>query len=223
MDDVRRALEAIEADIDGETYRPGPWGALVRDLRGRSRAERSTLSADVSRVSEKLHRMGGRPTLGLAGSIALELLAAFVGVVLLTLGLDAESNSAVIVAAVVLATALQPLVKIAIGGLLGVRYSYAYLYGFEPRFKMRYGTYLAAAAWQRGVPRRHGRLAAGVVGRRRSGGDASSACVERVQRALLGGSGAAGGSVLRCAHRPPASRTDPGAEYERRQRGARAS
>src|SRR6202011_6332563 len=43
----------------------------------------------------------------------------------------------------------QPLVKIAVGYLLGVEYEYAYLYGVEPRFKMRFGDYIAAPRWAR--------------------------------------------------------------------------
>ncbi len=54
-----------------------------------------------------------------------------------------------LVSAVILATTLQPVIKTSIGQALGIRYSYAYLRGVEPRFKMRYGTYLAASRWRR--------------------------------------------------------------------------
>jgi hypothetical protein len=39
---------------------------------------------------------------------------------------------------------LQPLVKLAVGTLSGVRYDYCYLYGLEPRFKMKFGSYVSA-------------------------------------------------------------------------------
>jgi hypothetical protein len=55
----------------------------------------------------------------------------------------------VIVSAVLWTTAFQPLIKVAVGYLLGVRYEYAYLYGIEPRFKMRFGQYLAQARYVR--------------------------------------------------------------------------
>ncbi|MFQ5852616.1 MAG: hypothetical protein ACE5JU_18820 [Candidatus Binatia bacterium] len=49
----------------------------------------------------------------------------------------------------ILALTLQPLVKIAVGYLSGIRFSYAYVWYIEPRFKMRYGTYLALSRWRR--------------------------------------------------------------------------
>jgi hypothetical protein len=38
----------------------------------------------------------------------------------------------------------QPLLKVLTGTVLGIRYAYAYLLGPEPRFKMRFGSYIAA-------------------------------------------------------------------------------
>ncbi|MCB1646346.1 MAG: hypothetical protein KDI36_12880 [Pseudomonadales bacterium] len=54
-----------------------------------------------------------------------------------------------ILAAVTLTLCLQPLIKIISGVLLGVSYSYAYLWYFEPRFKMQYGTYLCLTPMKR--------------------------------------------------------------------------
>lgn len=48
------------------------------------------------------------------------------------------------VAAVVLATAFQPLIKVATGLALGFSFSYGYLWHGEPRFKLAYGRYLSA-------------------------------------------------------------------------------
>jgi hypothetical protein len=36
-----------------------------------------------------------------------------------------------------------------VGYLLGVEYEYAYFFGVEPRFKMRFGDYIAAPRWAR--------------------------------------------------------------------------
>jgi hypothetical protein len=55
---------------------------------------------------------------------------------------------------------LQPLVKMLVAGLLGVRYSYFYVQMIvEPRVKMRYGTYLALS-----TPRRVIVHLAGMIG-----------------------------------------------------------
>jgi hypothetical protein len=55
----------------------------------------------------------------------------------------------VIIAMVIWVTAFQPLVKVGVGNALGIGYEYAYLLGIEPRFKMNFGDYLAAARWKR--------------------------------------------------------------------------
>jgi hypothetical protein len=151
MEDLRAALQRIEADLEGGTYRPGPWDSFLRKAGRSPRRERMVLAADVSRVSDELHLRNGRATLGLVPAIALELGATILGALLLVIGLRLESNLAMIASGIVLATAVQPLLKMAVGHPLGIRYSYAYLLGIEPRFKMRYGTYLAAEPWQRVV------------------------------------------------------------------------
>ena len=51
--------------------------------------------------------------------------------------------AAVVLRTVLLALTGQPLVKVTLGLLLGVRYAYAYLWYVEPRFKIRYSTYIA--------------------------------------------------------------------------------
>ena len=48
-----------------------------------------------------------------------------------------------------LALCLQPLIKISMGIILGVRYSYVYLWYVEPRFKMSFGTYYKLERWQK--------------------------------------------------------------------------
>ena len=72
-----------------------------------------------------------------------------IGVALLEVGLDRLSTAVVIASSVILTIALQPLVKIAVGFFIGVRYSHFFFFGIEPRFKMRYGTYLNAERWGR--------------------------------------------------------------------------
>lgn len=78
-------------------------------------------------------------------SVALEIGATAVGGLLLWLGVAMRSVTAPVVALIVWVTTLEPLCKMAVGSGLGIRYDYAYLRGIEPRFKMCYGTYLAAS------------------------------------------------------------------------------
>jgi len=138
-------LAAIETALDTGEYKPGPWAAFLRGARRLPAAERRELAEDVSRVSDKLHGRSPRRKLPVALALAGELLATAVAVGLCRWGLEQSSAVAVVIAAAVLIGSLQPLVKVGTGLLLGVRYSYAFLMGLEPRFKMRYGSYLAAA------------------------------------------------------------------------------
>lgn len=144
-------LARIEVALDSGVYRPGPWAAFLREADARSSADRAAIAADVSRVSDKLHLRQPRRTLSFAAAIGAELAATAVGVVLLARGLAVASPPLVLLAAAVLTTTLQPLIKVSAGSALGIRYSYAYVRGIEPRFKMRYGTYLAAPRWKRFV------------------------------------------------------------------------
>jgi hypothetical protein len=43
----------------------------------------------------------------------------------------------------------QPLIKVSVGTALGIRYEYVYLFALEPRFKMAFGSYIAAPPWRR--------------------------------------------------------------------------
>jgi len=146
---LTRTLASIEAALDQGVYRPGPWAAFLRDAESRSAAERAANAADVSRVSDKLHQRRPRRILSFRTAIRVELAATAVGGAVLAAGLAGTSTVAVLAAAVVLMTTLQPLVKVSAGRVLSIRYSYAYIRGIEPRFKMRYGTYLAAPRWRR--------------------------------------------------------------------------
>jgi hypothetical protein len=146
---LTRKLAEIEAALDRGVYRPGPWAALLREAASQPAAERAAIADDVSRVSDKLHQRQPRRTLPFATAVAAELAATALGGVLLAAGLARTAPPLALAAAVVLTTTLQPLVKVSAGTLLGIRYSYAYVRGIEPRFKMRYGTYLAAPPWAR--------------------------------------------------------------------------
>ncbi len=143
-----RALE-IERQVQEGRYRPGPWEALLQDARGLPRQERASLAEDISRVSRELHLRDGRHTLPVGTALVLEGLAALMGAIFLVLAVQRESNLFGILAALVWVASFEPLLKVAVGYAVGIDYEYAYLWGFEPRFKMRYGEFLAAPRWGR--------------------------------------------------------------------------
>jgi hypothetical protein len=150
MSELSATLDEIERQLDEDVYRPGPWAAFLRAAEGRPREERAALSDQTTRVSDKLHRRKHARTLPFWAGLLLELVATAVAVALLEPGLQRASGGPVLAAAVILTVTLQPLIKIATGTLVGIRYSYFYVWGgYEPRFKMRYGTYLSAERWQR--------------------------------------------------------------------------
>jgi len=143
--DLSGRLDRIEQDLAAGTYRPGPWKAVVEALKARPRAERRALADRVDRVSDLLHRRRQKGVLPLWAGLGVELAGAAAGGGLLAAGLAWQSELLALSAMGVWATAFEPLVKTAAGGAMGIRYSYAFLFhGVEPRFKMRYGTYLAA-------------------------------------------------------------------------------
>ncbi len=81
--------------------------------------------------------------------LVLEAIGTAAGVALLQLGLARAHTGLAIASSIILTITLQPPIKLAAGYLLGVRYSHFFFFGFEPRFKMCYGTYLSAERWRR--------------------------------------------------------------------------
>jgi hypothetical protein len=144
-EDLTERLIALERDIDAGLYRGGRWQALLADLRRLPGSERAAVAATVSRVSDKLHARKAQRKVAFPVGLALEIGLALLGAGLLWFAVANRSSWAGIMAALAWTTAFQPLIKVLTGTALGIRYSYAYLIGPEPRFKMRYGTYIAAA------------------------------------------------------------------------------
>jgi hypothetical protein len=140
--DLRGAILAIERAVDEGTYRPGPWHALVRDIRNSVFFERAAVADDVSRVSRKLHLRRGRRWVAMNTGILLEMGATMVGAGLIMAGAATRSNLLAAIGALVWMATFQPLIKLIAGRLLGIQYDYFYLWAIEPRIKMRYGTYL---------------------------------------------------------------------------------
>ncbi len=139
MDSIQERLLAIEKDLDSDEYRKGNFQSLVRDIERLDEEDRKALAGDVSRVSNKLHARNGFLSFPFALGYCVE-------VVLFVLSLFLMGQDGLIYKLVgvgFLALSLQPLVKVTTGLLLGVTYEYTYLWFFEPRFKMRYGSYVA--------------------------------------------------------------------------------
>ena len=146
---IRDRITEVERQIDDQSYRPGPWDKLLKDARTLPREDRLALKEEITRVSGKLHRRDGKRTLTVRTGLVAEVVLTGVGGVLIILAIHNQSNVLGIIAAAIWTMTFQPLVKIGVGYLLGVAYEYAYLYNAEPRFKMRFGDYLAAPRWAR--------------------------------------------------------------------------
>jgi hypothetical protein len=140
--DLHGRIAAIERAVDEGSYRPGPWHALVRDIRNSMFFERAAVADDVSRVSRKLHLRKRRRWVSMNTGILLEMIATMIGAGLIVAGVATHSNLLAAVGALVWMATLQPLIKLMAGRLLGVEYDYLYLLAIEPRLKMRYVTYL---------------------------------------------------------------------------------
>ncbi len=159
MEELRSSLQQIEASLDSGSYQPGPWAAFLREAARRPMPERAALADDISRVSNKLHQRHGRKTFPLLPALLLEAAATVAGGWLLRIGLKRRSPLTTAAATLLWLFTFQPLIKVAAGSLLGIRYAYSYAQGLEPKFKMRYGSYLAAPRWKRTLTQ-----AAGMVG-----------------------------------------------------------
>ncbi|HEY6395408.1 MAG TPA: hypothetical protein VIX12_08330 [Candidatus Binataceae bacterium] len=142
-------LASIERAVEENTYRAGPWMEVVRAIRALPDAKRAAVADDLSRISRKLHLRKRRQTIPFVTGIFLELLATAAGGMLLAWSIRAGSNLLALAGAFIWMMTFQPLLKILTGASLGIRFDYDYLFGAEPRFKMKFGTYLAAPRWAR--------------------------------------------------------------------------
>ena len=143
MDEIAARLQEIERQLAGHSYCEGRWRPLLAEVRKLPRERRRALAEGLTRVSDALHRRRGRGTLPVELGVAIALGATALGAGLLRAGLRNGSDAALIAAAAVWGFAFEPLLKLGVGRLIGVRYSYAYLCGV-PRFKMQTGSFVAA-------------------------------------------------------------------------------
>ena len=143
--EVRQMMDRIENDLDSGTYQVGGWQKCLAEIRELDEGGSSMLSQDLTRISNKLHRRNRFPEAQAWMGFVFEYLLLATSIFLMTV----ESTPLRLVSIILLALCLQPLIKISLGVLLGVRYSYVYLWYFEPRFKMRFGTYHRLERWKK--------------------------------------------------------------------------
>ena len=121
-------------------------------MRCLAQTERAAIALDITRVSRKLHLRRYRYTIGPVPGLVLEAWAAILGGFLIAYGIADRSNLAAILGMLIWVTCFEPLLKVAVGSAFGVEYDYVYLYGgAEPRFKMKFGSYLAIAPLKRSL------------------------------------------------------------------------
>jgi hypothetical protein len=149
VDALLTRIRAIESAANSGSYRPGEWTRRVNEVQRLKRADRVALIEDVSRASLVLHRRHVARTISIRRAISVEVILAVVGAMLIVLGGAKDSSVLGAIGAFAWMAAFQPLIEYTTGRALGIEYEYAYLFGIEPRLKMRYGSYLAAPRWAR--------------------------------------------------------------------------
>ena len=144
---MRERLKAIETSLRNDNYRVGDWQSLVSELDRESITNRRELREEVSRVSVLLHGRNGFLSLPFLPVYLMELALLMLGIVLI----GSDQLVVDLVGCFLLGVTAQPVIKVSTGLILGLRYEYAFLWFFEPRFKMKYGHYLCLAPLSRVV------------------------------------------------------------------------
>lgn len=138
IEPLQSELENIENSLDSGNYRVGQWQKFIDHMSEYDGQKLTPIAADVSRISNKLHRSHNYFELPVVPSMVFEVLITLLGFVCFF----SENPFVRLAGVVLLLMSLQPLIKVVTGLLLGIRYSYVYFLNVEPRFKMFYGTYI---------------------------------------------------------------------------------
>ena len=138
MKDIANRMQAIAAALEADDYRPGSWQSVLADIDALSADQTRTLAPEVTKLSRQLHQRHGFLQVGFRVGYAVEIFVFIAG----CLAIAEDSLVTNLAGIFCLGLCLQPLIKISVGLVLGVRYDYAYLWYIEPRFKMQYGSYL---------------------------------------------------------------------------------
>lgn len=146
---INQQIEEIENALDEKRYRVGSWQKLIEEVEALSSDERAEISESISELGNKLHQRHGFPSIPCVYGFLVEFMLTVFGTSILIVG--SESLLLSLAGALALILSMQPVLKILVGLLLGVRYAYVFLFYVEPRFKMQYGTYLSLTTMQRVV------------------------------------------------------------------------
>ena len=146
---INQQIEEIENALDEKRYRVGSWQKLIEEVEALSSDERADISESISELGNKLHQRHGFPGIPFVYGFLVEFMLIVFGTSILVIG--SESLLLSLAGALALILSMQPVLKILVGLLLGIRYAYVFLFYVEPRFKMQYGTYLSLTTMQRVV------------------------------------------------------------------------
>ncbi len=142
--ELRGELLTVAEALKENRYRAGLWQRFVSTARLAPATARAELAPQITAVSQLVHSQRRPKVYPLGLFSAVETLIMLAGVAALVSGLGNGGAVLLLLAAILLAASLQPLVKGVMGRLLGIRFSYGYVMGIEPRYKLAFGTYLAA-------------------------------------------------------------------------------
>lgn len=143
--EIQDKLAAINTELQAGTYRPGAWQLLNQQLATADRQTLRNVADDLTKTSNLLHARHGYYRVPFEPLFIIELVLTASGIAMLAteqLWLNCIGLAAVLIS-------LQPAIKVMTGLMLGLRYSHAYLWYFEPRFKMQFGRYLLLTPGQR--------------------------------------------------------------------------
>ena len=147
MSKIDEQIAAIDRALEDGTYKPGRWQRLVAAVEALPQAERNALAPRMTSLSDKLHGRNGFVQVPFVAAYGAEWVLLFAGLLLVLTGGGSPWISLAGVVALLLC--MQPFIKVTVGLILGVRYSYGFLWYVEPRFKMSYGTYLMLGSSER--------------------------------------------------------------------------
>ena len=142
---IAHELQKVEAALDTQSYRTGDWQRCLKTLDSLHPRDVPALKGALTRISNKRHSINGYPQAPAWVGFCLEYFALLSA----TLAVTTDGLLVRLAGVVLLALSLQPALKISTGVLLGVRYAYVYLWYFEPRFKMQFGSYLCLPRWRK--------------------------------------------------------------------------
>lgn len=137
-DSIEGELKKIEQSLDQGIYKKGQWQRFLNRVSFVAPQDLTDLENHITDVSNKVHRRNHYLEVPFLPGLIVEICITLMGILCLL----SDNPFVLLTGVVLLAIGLQPVIKVSTGTLLGIRYAYVYFLNVEPRFKMRYGTYL---------------------------------------------------------------------------------